>query len=291
MDAEAVRTMLPSSGTRAKLHLSLFDLPPRQTKGSRKPAMRLIHKLKKLADPRLLRSIRQHTGRFLLTRRFVFRLDPERIIAGIDRQQFQAIRERHGVPEPGDAPEKYLELRRWVEANIRRVRALELDFGLRRRVLDIGCGAGYFLYICKWLGHDVLGLDLDESPMFADLTKLLGVRRVIWRIERYVPLPDLGAAFDVVTAHMICFNDHKTDHVWGPAEWEFFLDDLRQHVRSGGRIHLEFNREFDGTWYTAELRDYFASRGAIIDQHRVTLTADALAQPAARLARNSMRSA
>ncbi len=243
--------------------------------------MRLIHKLKKLTDPRLLRSIRQHTRRFLLTRRFVFRLDPERIIAGIDRRQFEVIRARHGVPEPGEAPEKYLELRKWVEANIRRVRALELDFGVRRRVLDIGCGAGYFLYICKWLGHEVLGLDIDESPMFTDLTKLLGVPRVIWRIERYVPLPDLGAPFDVVTAHMICFNDHKTDHVWGPAEWEFFLADLRQHLRAGGRIHLEFNREFDGTWYTAELRDYFASRGAAIDQHRVTLTAEGVARPVA----------
>ena len=241
--------------------------------------MRLTQKLQKLADPRLLRSIRRHTGRFFLTRRFVFRIDPERIIAEIDRKQFQAIEARHAVPDPGDTPEKYLQLRRWVDANIRRVRDLELDFGLRKRVLDIGCGAGYFLYICKWLGHDVVGLDIDESPMFRDITKLLRVPRVIWRIQRQVRLPDLGAKFDVITAHMICFNDHKTDHVWGPPEWEFFLHDLQRHLRSTGRVHLEFNRELDGNWYTPELRDYFASRGAAIDQHRVTLTAERLARP------------
>ncbi|MGI8821612.1 MAG: class I SAM-dependent methyltransferase [Chthoniobacterales bacterium] len=241
--------------------------------------MRLTQKLHKLVDPRLLQSMRRHTGRFLLTRRFVFRLDPERIIAEIDRKEFQTIHERHAVPNPGDAPEKYLELRRWVETNIRRVRSLELDFGLRRRVLDIGCGAGYFLYICKWLGHDVLGLDIDESPMFTDITKLLRVPRVLWRIERYVKLPDLGAKFDVVTAHMICFNDHKTDHVWCQTEWEFFLNDLRTHLRAGAQVHLEFNREFDGTWYTPELRDYFAGRGATIDLHRVTFTRERLALP------------
>jgi SAM-dependent methyltransferase len=241
--------------------------------------MRFTQKLKKLTDPRLLTSMRRHTGRFFLTRRFVFRIDPERIIASVDRKKFDAIQKRHAVADPGDAPEKYLELRRWVDTNIKRVRDLELDFGLRKRVLDIGCGAGYFLYICKWLGHDVLGLDIDESAMFTDITKLLGIPRVIWRIERFAPLPNLGARFDVVTAHMICFNDHKTDHVWGPAEWKFFLDDLLRHLRPSGRLHLEFNREFDGNWYTPELRDYFASRGAEIERHRVSFTAARLAQP------------
>ena len=53
--------------------------------------MRLSHKLRKLADPRLLRSMKRHLGRVILTRRFVFRLDTEKIIAGIDPVQFQAI--------------------------------------------------------------------------------------------------------------------------------------------------------------------------------------------------------
>lgn len=239
--------------------------------------MRLTHKIKKLLDPDLLRSMRQHTARVLLTRRLVFRIDPDRILASIDRKKFDAIHDRHAVDEPGDAPEKYLELRRWIDVNIRRIRELELDFGFRKRVLDIGCGAGYFLYICKWLGHDVLGLDIDESAMFTELTKLLRIPRVIWRIERFVPLPDLGRPFDVITAYMICFNDHKTDHIWGPAEWGFFLDDLTRHLTPSGRIHLEFNREFDGSWYTEELHDYFIKRRANVDRHRVSFTAKTLA--------------
>ena len=241
--------------------------------------MRLSQKIKKLADPRLLNSMKRHTRRFLLTRRFVFQIDPEQIIASIDRAQFRAIHQRHAVSDPGEAPEKYLELRKWLEINIRRVRELDLDFGKRKRVLDIGCGAGYFLYICQWLGHDVLGLDLDESPMFADLTKMLAVPRIIWRIERNTPLPKLGAKFDVITAHMICFNDHKTDHVWGPPEWDFFLQDALRHLQPDGIIHLGFNQEFDGNWFSPELRGYFLRRGARIESNRVTFTASSLARP------------
>ncbi|HMJ06600.1 MAG TPA: class I SAM-dependent methyltransferase [Chthoniobacterales bacterium] len=240
--------------------------------------MRLSHKLKKLTDPRLLGSMKRHTRRFLLTRRFVFRVDPEHIIASIDPERFRAIQARHAVSDPGDAPEKYLNLREWIEVNIRRVRDLDLDFGSRQRILDIGSGAGYFLYICKWLGHDVLGLDLDESAMFAELTKLLEVPRVIWRIERYQPLPELGEKFDLITAHMICFNDHKTDHVWGPAEWDFFLKDARSHLQPKGRIQLGFNQEFDGTCFTPALQEYFLRHGASLEGNRVVLTAGSLAR-------------
>ena len=241
--------------------------------------MRFLHKIKKLADPRLPESMKRHAHRILLTRRFVFRINPDTIIASIDPAEFRAIHQRHAVPNPGDAPEKYLELRRWIEVNIRRIRYLDLDCGARKRILDIGCGAGYFLYICKWLGHDVLGLDLDESPMFNDLTKLLGIPRVIARIERHKPLPEFAERFDVITAYMICFNDHKTDHVWGPAEWDFFLNDAARYLAPGGRIHLELNEEFDGTCYTPELRDYFLQRGTVVVNNRITFTPDSRVQP------------
>ncbi|MEO5719872.1 MAG: methyltransferase domain-containing protein [Chthoniobacterales bacterium] len=239
--------------------------------------MRFLDKIKKLGDPRLPASMKHHARRILLTRRFAFRINPDTVIASIDPEQFRAIHARHAVPNPGDAPEKYLELRRWLEVNIRRLRELDLDLFPRRRILDIGSGAGYFLYLCKRLGHDVLGLDLDESPMFNDLTELLGVPRVIARIERYKPLPKFDAPFDLITAYMICFNDHKTDHIWGPDEWEFFLNDAAQYLRPTGIIHLELNQEFDGTSYTPALRDYFERRGATVVNNRVTLTPDSRA--------------
>jgi SAM-dependent methyltransferase len=157
-----------------------------------------------------------------------------------------------------------------MEINLKRVRDLGLDLGGRKRVLDIGCGTGYFLYICQYLGHDVLGMDLDEEPGFKEMVELLGVKRVIWRIEAYQPLPDLGRKFDVIAAHMICFNGHKSDKLWKISEWEFFLDDLAErHLKPGGQVCLELNREYDDSLYTPELKEYFETRGAEIHTQRV----------------------
>jgi hypothetical protein len=102
------------------------------------------------------------------------------------------------------------------------------------------------------------------------MIELLDVKRKIWRIEAFRPLPDLGSKFDVITAHMICFNGHKSAHLWRIPEWEFFLNDLAdKHLQPGGKVCLELNREYDGSLYTSELRDYFTARGAEIHTQRV----------------------
>ena len=231
--------------------------------------MRLLRKLAKVADPRAGRSAKRHLGRVFLTRRFVFHLDAERIIASIDREKFLAIKERHAVENPGSAWPKYLDLKKWMEVNIRHVRDLELDYGRRRDILDIGSGAGYFLYICKWLGHRPLGLDIDEVPMYPEMTRMLGLERVVWRINAFTPLPDLGRKFDLITAFMICFNNHNRPGLWGVPEWDFFLDDLARHLKANGRVWLELNRQRDGSFMTEELREFFEKRGARIERHQV----------------------
>lgn len=206
----------------------------------------------------------------ILTRRFEFRLDAERFVKTIDAEQFKTISQRYATEPRGDGWPKYLNLSKWMRLNIRRVRELDLDFGFRKRILDIGCGAGYFLYICKSLGHDVVGLDIDEVPMFAEMTRMLRLQRIIWRIEPYQVLPDLGRKFDLITAFMICFNGHRSPALWGRAEWTFFLDDLETRLVPGGRIHLWFNCEEDGNFFSEQLRRFFAERGAQIDGRSIT---------------------
>ncbi len=233
--------------------------------------MRFSHKIGKLADPRVLRSARRHLGRVILTRRFLFRLDPEEIIRSIDPAQFQAIHARYAVDDPGGSWRKYLDLDQWIRINLRRVEDLELDWGRRKSVLDLGSGAGYFLHICQWLGHRTLGFDIDVVPMFGEMFRALGLQRVISRVEAFQPLPTFERKFDLITAFMICFNGHKSPALWGPKEWAFFLDDAATRLNPGGRIRLGFNRERDDSFYTEELRRFFLDRGASIDQHRVTL--------------------
>jgi SAM-dependent methyltransferase len=165
------------------------------------------------------------------------------VIETIDTQGFEQIRQRYAVTGPTEDWPKFLDLERWVDVNIRRICRLEIDLMLSKRILDLGCGTGYFLYIAQLLGHEGLGLDLDELPMFGDLTRLLGVRRVIWEIKAFDPLPDALGKFDLITAFLICFNRHKQTDVWGVREWEFFLDDLARHLTPRGRVWLELTTE------------------------------------------------
>jgi len=246
--------------------------------------VRFRHKIRKLVDGRSLASARKHTLRLLRTNRFS--LDAKRIIETIDPSGFDQIRQRYAVANPGADWPKYLDLERWIEINIRRIRALELDLSRPKRILDLGCGAGYFLYIAQLLGHSGLGLDMDRVSMFREITRLLGVHRVVQRIEAFRPLPDLGQKFNLITAFMICFNDHKMPGLWKVPEWEFFLGDLAKHLTPRGRVWLELNQEYDGTFYTPELKEFFQKRSARINEHKIIFTsglrAPVSASPAAR---------
>ena len=233
--------------------------------------MNLAHKLKKIGVPHTYRSAKRHFGLALLGRRPFSGLNLEDLIAAIDREKFDRMRRRYGVVRPGHDWPKYLELEKWMRINLRRVQDLGLDYGFRKRILDIGSGTGYFLHICRFLGHDVVGLDIDILPMYREMMQLLGLKRVVWEIEPFRPLPDLGRPFDLITCFMICFNGHKSEAVWGTAEWRFFLDDLESHLRPSGRIQLGFNRENDGQYFDENLRRFFTERGAVIDSRRVTI--------------------
>ncbi len=232
--------------------------------------MRFSHKIRKLVSGQGLASARKHSLRIFRPNRFP--LETKRVIETIDPAAFEQIRRRYAVEDPGEHWPKYLDLDRWISINIRRIREIELDLARRKHILDLGCGAGYFLYIAQLLGHSGIGLDVDFVPMFSDVTRLLGVRRVIQRIRAFDPLPELGAKFDLVTAFMICFNNHKQANLWGVAEWEFFLDDLARHLTPRGRVWLELNCEYDGTFYTPELKALFQRRGARIDEQKIIFT-------------------
>ena len=64
-----------------------------------------------------------------------------------------------------------------MEQNFREVSSLlNLRFPDKGRLLDIGCGCGYFLAICRARWHEVLGLDLDDEPLYNDMVDFLVAR-------------------------------------------------------------------------------------------------------------------
>lgn len=236
--------------------------------------MRLGHKLRKLATRDPYESILEHGARALHP------VDAERFLRGLDKDKWHHLREEYPYRPEARQINRYDDFEYWIRINIERAQDLWLDRSPPLTILDLGCGAGYFVSICNQLGHRAIGLDIDDEPLFRGTTKLLNVERVLHRLEPQFLLPQLGE-FDLITAHRICF--HRLDRSasgewreWSLADWKFFIDDVRAHLLSDrGRLALDFLRRPDGSsFFTPELRAFFKNEGGRIFRSKVLLGRD-----------------
>ena len=179
---------------------------------------------------------------------------------------------------------KYLDAHKWLALNIRYARELGLVEKPPRSVLDLGCGGGFFLVVCRLLGSQVLGLDLDKDLVLNEMIKLFKLERVTWRIRAFVKLPDFRRKFDLITAFMICFNFPPKHPYWGPRQWDFFLNDMSERLLPGGRLLLSLNKQPDGNEYDDTLRAYFESREGVVTGKRIIFTAEGLKRTETALA-------
>jgi SAM-dependent methyltransferase len=188
----------------------------------------------------------------------------------IDNQRLREIQRRYATST--DRYAKYADVEHWLKINLPRVRELKLDRSPPKQVLDLGCGAGFFLFLAKQSGHKCLGLDVGDFPLSNELVDLFGLERVTWKIRAFQPLPDFDRKFDLITAFSAAFNRSEDEsRGWNPEEWKFFLDDLERHLKPGGEILLEINSGKDKRYFSEEVRDFFLKRGARVDGERVYL--------------------
>ena len=162
--------------------------------------MQLSRKFQKLFSFDAAESLWEHACRW------THPVNARRILATLDEAELARLREHYPYRPNARKINAYENAAYWIGINVEHAQDLWLDRSPPLRILDLGCGAGYFLYICRLFGHEGLGLDTDEEPLFRGTTKLLNVRRVVSRIHPQVPLPDLGEKFDLVTAHRVCFH-------------------------------------------------------------------------------------
>src|SRR5215469_14422369 len=225
--------------------------------------MRFSRKLRKLFSTELFASAYEHLSRW------THPVNQQRILENLDWSQFQQLREQYPYRPGSPQINRFEDIVYWIDINVERAQDLWLDRASPLRILDLGAGAGYFLYVCKYFGHDVLGFDTDDDPLFRATTELLRVPRSVGRIQRKASLPGLGGKFDLVTAHRICF--HRIGKVrdgveWSTADWKFFIEDIRaRFLNENGRLLLDCNPRADGSsFFTPELRKFFLSQGARI---------------------------
>ena len=192
-------------------------------------------------------------------------LRPGLLLAKIDQERLRDIQLRYGSSTNLYA--KYADAKRWLKRNIPRIRQLQLDRSGPKEILDLGCGAGFFLFIAKQLGHSGIGLDVGHHEVCNELLDLFGVERKVWRIQAFEPLPDFGRKFDLITAFSTAFHRSADKSVaWGTEEWNFFLDDLfERQLKPGGQIFFDINSGKDKRFFPVEVRELFIRRGAEID--------------------------
>ena len=185
---------------------------------------------------------------------------------------------------------KYLDAPKWLTLNIRYAKELGLIEKPPKSVLDLGCGGGFFLVVCRMLGSKVLGLDLDKDIVLNEMIKLFKLERVTWRIRAFVKLPDFKRRFDLITAFMICFNFPPRHTHWGPREWDFFLSDMSDRLLPDGRLLLSLNKQPDGNEYDDTLKAFFESREGAVTGKRIIFTAAGLKRTETALALAALNS-
>ena len=194
----------------------------------------------------------------------------DRFLANLDPDRLREIQQRHAGSDTRYA--KYADVERWLAINLPRVQELKLEASEPKQILDLGCGAGFFLFLAKQSGHSVVGLDVGDYPLSNELVELFGVERLTWRIRAFEPLPDFGKQFDLITAFSAAFNRNADEtRGWTGDEWEFFLNDINRHLKPGGQILLEINSGKDGRYFLPEIRDFFVERGARVEGERIYL--------------------
>lgn len=171
---------------------------------------------------------------------------------------------------------KYADYAFWIPFNVNRVGALGLHQSRPLRMLDIGCGPGYFMAAASACGHDCYGIDapaavmtIVEQRVYSELLAALSLpdRVSPLLIERLKPMALSIRDLDLITAFWICFNRHEQPDEWGVAEWQFFVQDAMTYLRDGGVLHLELNsnlaRYHSLEWYDQATLEFFRSAGTV----------------------------
>jgi SAM-dependent methyltransferase len=200
--------------------------------------------------------------------RFAWRDPIQPFLAKIDKERLRQIQERYA--SSSDRYAKYADVGRWLTINLPRLRELKLDRSAPRQILDLGCGAGFFLFLAKQFGHLCLGLDVDDYSPSNELIELFGIERVTWRIRAFQRLPDFGRKFDLITAFSSAFSRSEDEsRGWNVDEWKFFLKDLDRHRTARSKVLFEINSGKDGRYFPVDVREFFIERGGNVKGERV----------------------
>ena len=140
----------------------------------------------------------------------------------------------------------------------------------KKRIIDLGTGAGWMVYLCKQFGHESYGTDIQRRPEYEEGYKFLGIENNISGDLVYINKKlTIEGKYDFITSFRSFIG--QKPRAWEKDEWKFFLSDCRDHLNDGGHIYLSCNSgskldsyyrtlpENERSWWGhKELEDWFA---------------------------------
>jgi len=198
----------------------------------------------------------------------------ERTCRDVVRDADPVFLEQLSASRPGPGSISSSEFNQRLRTAVSRALRLGLADSRGLRILDVGCGAGFFIAVAKHFQHDCLGTDIPAERIAAPVAKTYDTclrafrcyeQRSVLTVQPYVPLP-LSESFDLITAGLICFNEYPSGATWSRPEWEFFIADVTKHLRPGGRLYLEFNEQPHYSrlrWYDGPTQAFLSRSGVL----------------------------
>ena len=161
-------------------------------------------------------------------------LNPKEVIDTLNSKELQEVYNL-GNRYFGPAIEKYI----WEAIDVAYFLGLHKSKNLN--VLDIGCGAGWFVYVAKLLGHNAYGIDRVTKDVnhphasYQQGYKTLGIQVFGDLVDPYQKIK-VDKKYDVVTSMRSFFPTRP--EVWRKEEWLFFLNDLKDNVVKSNEFQL-----------------------------------------------------
>lgn len=127
---------------------------------------------------------------------------------------------------------------RWIQEKLSVALWLGLDTAPKKRILDLGTGAGWFVYVCRKFGHECYGTDILNRPEYEAGYNFLGID-ILGELTYPMQKMNLDGKFDYITT-MRSFLGQRPQ-AWSKEEWKFFLKDMDDHLNEDGALYLACN--------------------------------------------------
>src|SRR4051812_25393637 len=113
------------------------------------------------------------TVRASVARRYGFeRRLARNMVAQIPKDKLRALQAKH---QNAGLRTKYLHIEKHLQRSAKYATTLGLHRSRPLKILDLGCGSGYFLAVAKHLGHEAIGIDRPGKEIYDDFVDLLEV--------------------------------------------------------------------------------------------------------------------